>query len=175
MPNNLSGQIDLVDATEGAVLPANTDVASFTDTNTNDTSFNFTASIDWGDGVTTAGTVVGTKGSFTVLGGHTYADEGFPNADKYKKTAAREAEEGDKVSKDAKAFEKKRDELNESAEAHETRHHRLAVGATLVEIGIAIATVAIITRRNSWWLLSTLLGLGGAALATGAYLGLGVI
>ncbi len=80
MPNNLSGQIDLVNSTEGVAIPGNTDIASFTDGNTNDTSFNFTATIDWGDGVTTPGTVVGTNGSFTVLGGHTYGDEGFPNA-----------------------------------------------------------------------------------------------
>jgi hypothetical protein len=103
------------------------------------------------------------------------ADEGFPNSDKYRKTAAREAQEGDKVSNDAKAFEEKRNQLNDQAEMHETRHHRLAIGATLVEIGIAIATVAIITRKNTWWLLSTLLGIGGAALAAGAYLGFGLI
>jgi hypothetical protein len=103
------------------------------------------------------------------------ADEGFPNADKYRKVAAKEAQDGDAVTKEAKAFEEKRDHFNENAETHETRHHRLSIGATLIEIGIAIATVAIITRRNSWWLVSVLLGLGGAALAGGAYLGLGLI
>ena len=36
----------------------------------------FTATINWGDGTTTAGTVIGSNGSFTVAGGHTYADEG---------------------------------------------------------------------------------------------------
>src|SRR5262249_34373502 len=36
----------------------------------------FTATIDWGDGTTTTGTVVGANGSFTVEGGHTYGDEG---------------------------------------------------------------------------------------------------
>ena len=79
MPNNLSGQFDLFSATEGATLPSSTDVASFTDGNTNDAAANFTATIDWGDGITTTGTVVGGNGSFTVLGGHTYADEGFPD------------------------------------------------------------------------------------------------
>jgi hypothetical protein len=77
MANNLSGQFDLVTATEGTALPTTTDVASFTDGTTTDTAANFTATIDWGDGTTTTGTVVGASGSFTVQGGHTYADDGF--------------------------------------------------------------------------------------------------
>ena len=77
MPNNLSGQVDLVAAVEGTPLAGNTDVASFTDGTNTDTAANFTATIDWGDGVTTIGTVVGSNGSFTVEGGHTYADDDF--------------------------------------------------------------------------------------------------
>jgi hypothetical protein len=72
----LAGQIQLAAATEGAALPATTTVASFTDTNAGDTISTFTASIAWGDGSTSAGTVSGSNGSFTVSGGHTYADEG---------------------------------------------------------------------------------------------------
>ena len=102
------------------------------------------------------------------------ADEGFPNAVKYRATAAKEASDGDGITKQAQAFEKKREAYNEGVELHETRHHRLAIGGTLIEIGIAIATVAIITRRNTWWLGSALLGAGGVALAAGAYLGYGL-
>ena len=102
------------------------------------------------------------------------ADEGFPNADKFRKTAAKEAADGDAITKQAQAFEKKREALNEGVELHETRHHRLAMGGTLIEIGVAIATVAIVTRRNAWWLASALLGAGGAVLAAGAYLGFGL-
>jgi hypothetical protein len=78
MPNNLSGQFDLVGAIEGTALPGNTDVASFTD-NSGLPSTDYTATIDWGDGVTTIGTVVGSGGNFTVEGGHTYADDDFFN------------------------------------------------------------------------------------------------
>src|SRR5262249_18781969 len=74
---NLSGQIDLVSAIEGTALPGNTDVATFTDDNLSDESTAFIATIDWGDGVTTTGTVVGANGNFTVEGGHTYADDNF--------------------------------------------------------------------------------------------------
>jgi hypothetical protein len=75
----LSGQFDLSDATEGTALPSTTDVARFTDTDLTDTASSFTATIDWGDGTTTTGTVVGSSGQFTVEGGHTYLDENqFP-------------------------------------------------------------------------------------------------
>jgi FG-GAP-like repeat len=73
---SLSGQMALSAATEGTALPAATPVATFTDTNPNDAAGDFTATIAWGDGATTSGTVVGSNGSFTVEGGHTYADEG---------------------------------------------------------------------------------------------------
>lgn len=103
------------------------------------------------------------------------ADEGFANSDKYRKTSAKEGQEGEAVAKQAKTFEEQRDHYYEDADIHEVRHHRLAIGATLLEIGIAISTVAIITRKGTWWTLSGLLGLGGVVLAVGAYLGFGII
>ena len=72
----VAGDVVLTDATEGVALPGNTAVATFTDGNFSDTAGSFTSTIDWGDGTTTAGTIVGSNGSFTVDGGHTYADEG---------------------------------------------------------------------------------------------------
>ncbi len=56
--------------------PFNGTVATFSDSDTSKTAASFTATIDWGDGTTSAGTVVGSSGSFTVNGQHTYADEG---------------------------------------------------------------------------------------------------
>jgi hypothetical protein len=72
----LTGQMVLNAATEGTALANNTVVATFTDTVGSDAAGDFTATINWGDGVTTAGTVVGSAGSFTVEGGHAYGDEG---------------------------------------------------------------------------------------------------
>jgi hypothetical protein len=51
-------------------------LATFSDTALGDGASSFSATIDWGDGTTSAGTVVGSNGSFAVTGGHTYADEG---------------------------------------------------------------------------------------------------
>ena len=54
-------------------------VATFTDANTaTGSAADFTASINWGDGTaTSAGTVGGSNGSYTVNGSHTYATTGF--------------------------------------------------------------------------------------------------
>jgi hypothetical protein len=51
-------------------------VATFSDSDTTRTPAGFTATIGWGDGTpTTAGTITGGSGSFTVTGQHTYTDE----------------------------------------------------------------------------------------------------
>ncbi len=63
-----------VSATEGSAFSAT--VATFTDPDTAATASEYSASINWGDGSTSAGTVGGSGGSFTVTGGHTYAEEG---------------------------------------------------------------------------------------------------
>ena len=64
-----------ISATEGASFSGA--VASFTDADSAATAGEYTASIGWGDGFTTAGTVTGpTGGPFTVNGTHTYAEEG---------------------------------------------------------------------------------------------------
>jgi len=71
---SLSGQMLLNSATEGTMV--GNAVATFSDTDLSDGASNFSATINWGDGVTTAGFVGGSAGSLTVSGGHTYADEG---------------------------------------------------------------------------------------------------
>lgn len=54
-------------------------VATFTDGDPLTPAGDYSASINWGDGTTTSGTVSGSSGSFTVTGGHTYATVGsFP-------------------------------------------------------------------------------------------------
>jgi hypothetical protein len=58
------------------ITPFTGPVAAFTDTYTGNTANDFTASIDWGDGTTTPGSVTGGNGSFTVNGMHTYMTAG---------------------------------------------------------------------------------------------------
>jgi hypothetical protein len=72
--DTLSGTAAPVAATEGQAFSGT--VATFSDSNTANTASDFTATIAWGDGTTTAGTVSGGNGSFTVGGTHTYAEDG---------------------------------------------------------------------------------------------------
>jgi len=51
-------------------------VATFTDPDTSAVATDYSASINWGDGSTSTGTISGGGGSFTVTGSHTYAEEG---------------------------------------------------------------------------------------------------
>jgi VCBS repeat-containing protein len=51
-------------------------VARFTDTNLASTAGDFIASIDWGDGTTTTGTIDDVSGVITVSGTHSYANSG---------------------------------------------------------------------------------------------------
>lgn len=65
-----------VNATEGSESSPQT-VATFTDPDPNSTAAEYSATIEWGDGGSSAGTISGpTGGPFTVSGTHTYAEEG---------------------------------------------------------------------------------------------------
>jgi hypothetical protein len=59
---------------EGA--PFNGTVANFTDTYSGNVATDFVATINWGDGTTTPGTITGGGASYSVSGSHTYAEEG---------------------------------------------------------------------------------------------------
>ena len=51
-------------------------VATFSDPDLFATAGEYSASINWGDSSTSAGTITGSGGAFTVTGSHTYAEEG---------------------------------------------------------------------------------------------------
>jgi hypothetical protein len=71
----VSASGDNVIATEGTA--SNGTVAMFTDPDPTSTASEYTTTIDWGDGQSSAGTVSGpTGGPFTVSGSHVYAEEG---------------------------------------------------------------------------------------------------
>jgi hypothetical protein len=99
-----------------------------------------------------------------------FADQGGPKADKYRKTAAENAADEDRIQNEAKAFEKEREDHGKLAATAEARHHRLTIAATLLHMGIAISTVAIIARRRWPWISSLVLGVAGSVIAVLAYL-----
>lgn len=72
--SSLSSQGVSLTFPQGSTLPANTVIATFSDTNPSTSPRDYNASINWGDGTTTPGTIaVDPAGGFDVLGGHTYA------------------------------------------------------------------------------------------------------
>ena len=98
------------------------------------------------------------------------ADQGGAKADAYAKKAKDEQAKQDKAYDEAKGLEKEREAAIAVSKGHEERHHRLALGATLLEMGIAISTIAIITRKRWPWAASGVLGVAGIAVAIYAYL-----
>jgi hypothetical protein len=109
---------------------------------------------------------VGSLETIEAGGAITASSEAVLSQDKAKEQVAKQAE----VKKQALEDEAERDKLLAQSRGHEHRHHWLTAAATLLEIGIAICTVAIITRRKAFWLGSLGLGLTGLALFGAAYL-----
>jgi hypothetical protein len=62
--------------TEGSATGSNIVVATFTDANPGDNSADMTATIHWGNGSSSAGTVSYASGTYTVTGSTTFAEEG---------------------------------------------------------------------------------------------------
>lgn len=96
---------------------------------------------------------------------------GGPKADSYAKEISKDRDSQDKARDKAQDAEAERDALQKQSAIHEERHHWLTGAATMIEIGIALSTVAIITRRRAFWRAAVGLGIAGAGLFSFAYLG----
>ena len=98
------------------------------------------------------------------------ASQGGPGAEKAAEKARQEGEEQKEITSKAKEFEKERDEARVLADKHEGRHPKLTLAAALLQISIAISTVAIITRRHWPWVCALVAGTTGIAAAATAFL-----
>jgi hypothetical protein len=98
------------------------------------------------------------------------ADAGGTHAAAYSSTAQEQTTRQAEIRKRAQEEEADRDRRMAESRLHEHRHHWLTGAATMLEIGIAICTVAIITRRRGFWLGSILLAVIGLGLFGAAYL-----
>ncbi len=99
------------------------------------------------------------------------ADNGGPNAERYRQTSDEQKLTQLTIKNNALESQRSRDALLAQEEQHEHRHHSLTLAATLLEVGIAVCTVAIITRRRSFWLGSLALGTAGLLMLLLSYLG----
>ena len=88
----------------------------------------------------------------------------------YRADSAAQRGAQDKARAKAEEAQKERDARTAASTRHEARHHWLTGAATMIEIGIALSTVAIITRRQAFWMGALGLGVTGAALFAVAYL-----
>lgn len=99
------------------------------------------------------------------------AADAFPaKAEDYKTEARKRSDKQEKDRRKAAADEADRDRLIGESQSYEGRHHWLTGAATLFEIGIAMSTVAIITRRSWLWYAAVAFAAGGLALFVAAYL-----
>jgi len=103
------------------------------------------------------------------------ADAGGPNAERYKATSTDEVAKQAPIKSHATELQSERDKLLKESREHEHRHHWLTAAATALEVGIAVCTVAIITRRKSFWYGSLALALTGLALFAMAYFDLAAL
>ena len=94
---------------------------------------------------------------------------GGPKVEEYLRDIKDQRAGQDKARDKAKEAEQERDTNLRSSALHEDRHHWLTGAATLIEIGIALSTVAIITARRTFWLAAIGLGATGAVLFAVAY------
>ncbi|ACB96385.1 DUF4337 domain-containing protein [Beijerinckia indica] len=100
------------------------------------------------------------------------ASAGSAKSDEYARRAERYEDETAEIKKKADEYEHERDEKLAAGERHEIQHRGLTLAATLVHVGIAVATIAIITRGQRWpWYAAMVLGVAGAVKATWSYLG----
>lgn len=84
----------------------------------------------------------------------------------YKKEAERYKTEKAEIQKDAQKLEAESKEWDEKSELQMHEHHRWAQATTVLQVSIALAAIALLTKRR--WLEWGTLGLGGVGIALGA-------
>jgi Domain of unknown function (DUF4337) len=75
----------------------------------------------------------------------------------------RYAKEKDEISKKAKEFEEQSEAANKKAEANITPHERMALGVTLMQVAVALASITVLTRKQ--WLFVGALAFAGVGVA----------
>jgi hypothetical protein len=80
------------------------------------------------------------------------------------KAIERYAEEQKEIDKAAREKEKERDERSAEADRLLEQHHRFAGSVALIQVSIALAAVAALTRQRMIWIGSLLLGVAGAGM-----------
>jgi hypothetical protein len=91
------------------------------------------------------------------------ADQGTKLHDKY-------AAEADRYRDEQKELEAKAHELEQDAEHTRKRADRFDLGEALLEIGLVITSITLLSGRNMFWFAGIVLGIAGVAMAVTALL-----
>jgi len=83
--------------------------------------------------------------------------------EKYKKEVERYEGEKDDISEKAKDLEKERDFVSRRAD-------RFDGGEGLIEVGLVICSMTLLTKRRAYWIAGMLIGAGGVVFALTAFL-----
>jgi hypothetical protein len=83
--------------------------------------------------------------------------------EKYKKEVERYEGDKDDIGEKAKELEKERDLVSRRAD-------RFDGGEGLIEVGLVICSMTLLTKRRAYWIAGMLIGLGGVAFALTAFL-----
>jgi hypothetical protein len=83
--------------------------------------------------------------------------------EKYKKEVERYEGEKDDISEKAKELEKERDHISRRAD-------RFDGGEGLIEVGLVICSMTLLTKRRGYWIAGMLIGAAGVAFALSAFL-----
>lgn len=85
-------------------------------------------------------------------------------AKKLNEQSARYKSEGEEIQKKAEKFEEAVKENNERSEHLMHKHHKFANTVTLLQIAIALAAIAALTRRREMFYVSLAVSVGGAVM-----------
>jgi hypothetical protein len=83
--------------------------------------------------------------------------------EKYKKEVARYEGDKDDISEKAKDLEKERDVISRRAD-------RFDGGEALIEVGLVICSMTLLTKRRAYWFAGMLIGASGVAFAITAFI-----
>lgn len=86
------------------------------------------------------------------------------------KIAKSYADHQEKWNDDLKEEQEKAKQLEEKVEQAEARANRFDLGEALLEIGLVVTSVTLLTRSRAYWYFGMLFALGGVASAASAFL-----
>jgi hypothetical protein len=78
--------------------------------------------------------------------------------------------EAERYTKEQAEIEEQAKDLEQESAGEQRRANRFDLGEVLLEVGLVIASLALLTRKQAFWLLGTVFGVTGLAIAATGFL-----